>query len=209
MTLGLAGALWRDEQRAVFVVADSRISFGGGHIDAGVKTYDLGGPCAVVAAGHALPPFMAADLTRTLVEGHNRKNPEQRLTFFTTVKLFSFFAWRAAREQGDRSKMAIVGFLEQGEPCIATVTVSPELNRTNFKKLKPGDVTAIPVGDKAAARLVLEAMARAKQERRKVVPAAVGALLYVCKHEVSVSIRSRARSVKTAARRSAPFTIHR
>jgi hypothetical protein len=184
MTLGLAGALWRDDQRAVFVVADSRISLGGGHhMDAGVKTYDLGGPCAVVAAGHALPPLMAADLTRTLVEGHNRKNPEARLTFFTTVKLFSFFAWRAAREQGARSRMAVVGFLEQGEPCIATVTVSPEFNRTNFKKLSPGDVTAIPVGDQAAAQLVLEAMARAKQEGGKVVQTAVGALFYLCKHE--------------------------
>ena len=52
MTLGFAAAAWTEtDERMVAVAADTRITFTDGRSDAGAKTYELGGPCAMVASG--------------------------------------------------------------------------------------------------------------------------------------------------------------
>jgi hypothetical protein len=130
-------------ERMVVVAADTRISVPDGPLtDAGVKTYELGGPCAMVAAGHALPPMMAAELTRSLIENHIRRSPDSRVTFFDTVRLASFFLKRAAEEQSASSQAAVAGFLKAGAPCVASIVVSPGFNRAAFHKIEAGGTTA-------------------------------------------------------------------
>jgi len=174
MTLGFGAAAWTEEgERMVAIAADTRISFGYEHgTDAGVKTYELGGRSAMVASGHALPPMMAAELTRSLVDNHNRRSPERKISFFDTVRLTSFFLKRAADEQGASCRVAAVGFLEGGAPCIASIIVSPGFNRAAFHKIEKGGTSAMPVGDEAGSRLVLEAMAEAKRQKRPTITAA-------------------------------------
>lgn len=185
MTLGFACAAWTPkDELAVVVAADTRISSNGSPLtDAGVKTYELGGRCAMVASGHALPPMMAAELTRSLVENHNRKTPERKIGFFDTARLASFFLKRAASEQGAVCKVALAGFLKAGAPCVASVVVSPDFNRVAFRPVARGGTIAIPVGEPSGARLLLEAMAAAKRQGRLVIPTAIGILLYTSRHE--------------------------
>ena len=162
--------------------ADSRISFDGSDPnDWGIKTYELGGACAMVASGDALPPLIAADLTRSIVENHNRTSDE-KLSFFNTVKLFSFFVRRVARGQDAACRIAAAGFLERGEPCIANIVVSRKVNRTHFKKLGSEQTTAIPVGDPSAYPLLLGAMSRAKQQNRPAIATAFSMLYYISKN---------------------------
>jgi hypothetical protein len=185
MTLGFAAAAWTEaDDRLVVVAADTRITFDGGrHSDTGVKTFELGGPCALVASGNALPPMMAAELTRSLVENHNRRTPERRVSFFDTVRLASFFLRRAWNDRGPPCRVAAAGFLEDGGPCLASIVVSPGFNRTAFHKIVKGGTTAMPVGDPSGGRLVVEAMAEAKRQKRPTIEAAVGVLVYTARHQ--------------------------
>lgn len=168
MTLGFAAAVWTEEgERMVAVAADTRISFSEERrSDAGVKTYELGGPCAMVASGDALPPMMAAELTRSLIDNHNRRSPERKISFFDTVVLTSFFLKRAADDQRASCQVSAAGFLDGGAPCIASIVVSPEFNRAAFHKIDQGGRSAMPVGRKDGALLVVESMAEAKRQKR-------------------------------------------
>ena len=76
MTLGFAMAAWPEGQDPlVGVVADSRLMQDGTTLsDAGIKTYELGGRSAMVAAGYALPTLISSEFVRPFVENHNRKN---------------------------------------------------------------------------------------------------------------------------------------
>jgi hypothetical protein len=184
MTLGFAAAVWRESgERMVLVAADTRISFGRDRrMDAGVKTYELGGRAAMVASGDALPAIMAAEPVRSLVENHNRRTPERPISFFDTVRLLSFFLKRAADQQGATSRVAVAGFLEAGAPCLASVVVSPTFNRAAFHKLEAGGRTAMPVGDEAAGRLVIECMAEAHRQKRPTIATAINVLFYASRH---------------------------
>jgi len=120
MTLGLALAAWTErDERMVAVAADTRISSNHAPLtDAGLKTYELGGRCAMVTSGHALPPMMTAEITRSFVENHNRRTQSKKVSFFDTVRLASFFLKRAAEEQGAISRVVVAGFLGGGAPCL-------------------------------------------------------------------------------------------
>jgi len=86
MSLGFAAAAWIPPiPPFVMVAADSRLSFGDREqSDAGIKTYELGGRSAMVAAGHAIPPIHAAEIVRQRVENHNRHTPDRRMGFYDT-----------------------------------------------------------------------------------------------------------------------------
>jgi hypothetical protein len=137
----------------------------------------------MVASGHAIPSLLAADLTRTIVSNHNRKNSERKVGFFDTVRLMSFFLKRVAHSQNAYCKVSAVGFLQDGTPCLASIVISPEFNRAAFHPIKKGGCSAMPVGDEAASILLLEAMAQAKRENRPTIPAALSILLYTSRHE--------------------------
>lgn len=181
MTLGFAIAAWpKDGDAIVGVAADTRVSANGAALtDAGMKTYELGGRCAAAVSGHALPPMMAAELTRSFVENHNRRTPDRPVGFIDTARLFGFFLKRAAMEQGASCFISIAGFLSTNRPCLAVATVSPGFNRVAFKKIEPGETAAIPVGEPRAARLLLEAMATARRNGRPVVGTALAMLFYI------------------------------
>ena len=121
MTLGFAAATWFDDQPVVMVASDARVSAGTDSVltDGGVKTYELGGACAAVAAGAARPPIMAAEVCRSLVEHHNRCNPERRVNFLNTVRLFAYFLKQTASAQESPSQVAVAGFLTDGTPCLS------------------------------------------------------------------------------------------
>lgn len=185
MTLGFAAAAWdQNGNRDVFVAADTRISSVGGvgQVDAGLKTYELGARCAMVAAGLALPPITAAELTRSLVTGHNRSHPVE-VGFLTTVRIFSILLFRIAQPFRGLCQVAIAGFLRNGNPCLALVHVSPDFNRVAFRKVSVGNTLAIPVGDPHASRLLLTAMDWAHREKRSSIGAALNTLIYIAKHE--------------------------
>ena len=184
MTLGFAAAAWTEtDERMVAVAADTRITFTDGRSDAGAKTYELGGPCAMVASGNALPPMMAAELTRSLIENHNRRTPERKVSFFDTVRLASFFLRRAWDEHGPPCRVAVAGFLEAGPPCIASIVVSTGFNRTAFHRIAKGGTTAMPMGDPIAGRLLVESMAEAKKQKRPTIATAINVLLYTARHD--------------------------
>ena len=167
----------------IAIAADTRISFGDQRsTDAGVKTYELGGRYAMVASGHALPPMMAAELTRSLINNHNRRSPERQISFFDTIRLTSFFLKRAADEQGASCRVAAVGFLEGGAPCIASIVVSPGFNRAAFHKIDKGAKSVMPVGNEIGSRLLLESMAEAKRQNRPTIAAAINVLFYTSRH---------------------------
>src|SRR5262245_33116360 len=110
----------------VAVAADSRIMGSGAPLtDAGVKTYELGGRAALVASGNALPPLMAAEITRSIIDNHNRRTPDRLINFADTVRVFSFLMKRTAAEWGADCHVAVAGFRESGAPCLASVRVSP------------------------------------------------------------------------------------
>jgi hypothetical protein len=109
-------------------------------------------------------------------------SPERKVRFFDTVRLASFFLKRAAEEQSASSQVAVAGFLAAGAPCVASIVVSPGFNRAAFLKVEPGGTTALPVGDPTAARLLLEAMAEAKRQKRRTFASALAILRYAARH---------------------------
>jgi hypothetical protein len=181
MTLGFALATWTDtDDRVALIAADTRITSGGDTLtDAGVKTYELGGAAAVVASGHALPPMMAAELARSLIDNHNRRTPDRRVGFFDTVRLFAFFLKRLCSEQNASCSTAVAGFLNGSTPCLASVVAGPNFNRAGFMKVKPGGMSALPVGDPVAAKLLLRAVAEAKSAKLPRVSYALSMLYYI------------------------------
>ena len=180
MTLGFAGATWTEnDERMVMVAGDTRISGPGQRItDAGVKTYELGGRSALVASGHALPPMMAAELTRSLIENHNRRTPDRKINFVDTVRLVSYFLKYTAEQQSAECRAAAAGFLKDGAPCMASITISPGFNRAGFFPVEQSGTSILPVGDESAARLLLHAVQAAQEQKRPRFAAALSILYY-------------------------------
>src|SRR5690348_12765001 len=120
MTLGFAAATWFDDEPVVMVASDARISVGSQAVltDVGVKTYELGGRCAAVAAGAARPSMMAAEVCRSVIAYHNQCNPQRRANFLNTVRLFAYFLRRTASTQEAPSQVGVAGFLANGTPCL-------------------------------------------------------------------------------------------
>jgi hypothetical protein len=184
MTLGFAATTWLNGEPLIMVASDTRITAGNTvATDMGVKTYELGGRCAMVAAGAALPPMMAAELTRSVVENHNRRTPEKRANFLDTVRMFSYFLKQVAGGRAAPNDVAVVGFLEGGSPCLARVVVSPDFNRAAFLSGPKGASQLLPVGREDGKALLLRAVDVATKEGRPRFSAAVATLLYIAKHD--------------------------
>ena len=188
MTLGFAGATWFDDGRpAVMVASDSRVSVPGGVLtDVGVKTYELGGACAAVAAGAARPPMMAAEVSRSVIETNNRLTPEKRVNFLDTVRLFGYFLGQTASDS-ERSEVAVAGFLGDGTPCLALIRMAPGYKKAGFISCPKGATVVVPVGVLEGQRLLLRSVDAAKKEGLPRFGRPVATLFYMAKHEGAFS----------------------
>ena len=184
MTVGFAAATWFNDQPVIMVASDARISVGADSVltDVGVKTYELGGACAAVASGAARPPMMAAEVCRSVVESHNRSTPERRVNFLDTVRLFAYFLKRTASPQEPPSQVATAGFLTDGTPCLALVTIAPGFNKAGFISCPKGSTQALPVGTSEGKALLLRSIEAAKREGRPRLGSPVATILYMAKH---------------------------
>ncbi len=185
MSLGFAAAAWiPPDAPLVMVAADSRISFEDRPpTDTGIKTYELGGRAAVVAAGNALPALTAAEIVRPIVDNHNRRTPERRMGFVDITRMFSFLLKRAAEQQSWVCEVAITGFLSSGTPAVAYVIVSPDRNRVIFSSVKQHGKIAIPVGGRpAASGLLMQGLAAAKREGKPILGSGLCLLWYIAQH---------------------------
>jgi hypothetical protein len=185
LTLGFASAAWiAPDPPVVMIAADTRLSASQQTFtDAGIKTFDLGGRAAMVAAGSALPALTAAELVRTIVVNHNRREPDRRLGFYDTMRLLAFFLKRSAEQQQARCEVGVAGFLASGVPAVARVVVSPERNRVSFVSIEPGGKIAIPVGERSGRALLLRGMETARREGRPVLASGLSLLWYMAKHQ--------------------------
>lgn len=186
MTLGFAATAWLNDEPLVMVASDTRISTNRGSTvatDAGVKTYELGGRNAMVAAGPAYPPMMAAELTRSIVDNHNRRTPDTKINFLDTVRMFGYFLKQVSGALMDPNEVAVVGFLETGSPCLARVVISPGFNRASFLSGPKGSTQLLPVGKSDGKALLLRSVESATRQGRPRFSAAVATLLYIAKHD--------------------------
>lgn len=209
MTLGFAMAAWPEGQDPlVGVVADSRLMQDGTTLsDAGIKTYELGGRSAMVAAGYALPALISSEFVRPFVENHNRKNAKP-LGFYDTVRLFAFFLRRSSRNTQAKCQIAVTGFLESGRPCLAYVVASPDLNRVRFFSVEEGETLVIPVGSSEAGALLLQGLAAAKTERRPSFVSGISLVWYMCRHPGAFSSVGGSLSVGSAEVGDTHFSWH-
>jgi hypothetical protein len=183
MTLGFAAATWFDDERVVMVASDARISRTDSVLtDVGIKTYELGGACAAVAAGAARPPMMAAEVCRSVVENHNRRTPERRVNLVDTVRLFAYFLKRTASAEEPPNEVAVAGFLGDGTPCLSLVRVAAGFNKAGFISCPRGTTIALPVGVSDGKSLLLRSIEAAKQEGRPRLGSPVATLFYMAKH---------------------------
>jgi hypothetical protein len=184
MSLGFAAAAWiPPDPPMIMVAADSRITFlEGDASDTGIKTYELGGRTAMVAAGSAIPAIHAAEIVRPIVENHNRHNAKP-MGFFDTTRLLAYFLKRATDSQGAGCEIAVAGFLNSEIPCIAHVVASPDRNRIIFESVAEGGKIAVPVGGHGApSHLLMQGIAAAKAEGKPMVGTGVSLLWYIAQH---------------------------
>jgi len=183
MTLGFAIASWEESAGpAVIVAADSRLTSEHATLsDQYVKTYEIGGRSAIIAAGNALPAINAADIVRPVIENHNRHNTEP-MGFYDSVRLFAFFLRRASQGPRWSSQVAVVGFLQSGRPCIAYLVISPNRNRVRFFSVNAGQNKVIPVGNREASQFLLQGLATAHEENRPILQSGVSLLWYMSSH---------------------------
>jgi len=184
MTLAFAvAASIPPEPPFVMVAADSRLSLGNEtHSDTGIKICELGGRTAMVAAGQALPVFTAAEVVRPIVENHNRREAPAMLGFYDTVRLLAFFLKRAAEQQAWSCEVGVAGFLSSGVPTLAHIIVSPTRNKATFFSVQSDGMRSIPIGDRPAARFLMQGLAVAKRDRKPVLTSGLSLLWYMSQH---------------------------
>jgi hypothetical protein len=173
--------------------------------DAGIKTYELGGRSAMVAAGHALPALTATEVVRPIIETHNRNNAKP-IGFYDTVRLLAFFLKRATPNPDWSSEVAIVGFLDSGRPCLAHTLVSAHQNRVRFFSVDEGGSRALPVGNRDAGRFLLQGLSAARKEGRPVVPTGISLLWYMSCHPGAFESVGGALSVGSCRRTDTYFS---
>jgi hypothetical protein len=200
MSLGFAAAAWIPPDPPMFMAAaDSRITFHESEpSDAGIKTYELGGRAAIVAAGHAIPAIHAAEIVRPIIEMHNRANPDGRIGFYNTTRLLAYFLKRATDSQKATCEIAAVGFLSSSIPCIAHVFASPNRNRVIFQVAEKGTKIALPVaGHGAPSNLLMQGFAAAKVEGKPMIASGLSLLWYIAQHPVEFNAIGGGLSVGT------------
>lgn len=183
MTLGFAGATWFDGRPAVVVASDSRVSLPTAVLtDVGIKTYEIGGSSAAVAAGAARPPMMAAEVTRSVIDNHNRRTPERRVNFLDTVRLFGYFLSRTASDK-ESNEVAVAGFLSDGTPCLALIRIAPGYKKAGFISCPKDATFVVPVGVPDGKHLLLRSVEAAKKEGRPRFGSPIATLFYMTQHE--------------------------
>jgi hypothetical protein len=169
------------------VASDSRVSLPTAVLtDVGVKTYELGGSSAAVVAGAARPPMMAAEVTRSVIDNHNRRTPERRVNFLDTVRLFGYFLGRTASEN-ESNEVAVAGFLSDGTPCLALIRMAPGYKKAGFISCPKNATFVVPVGVSDGKRLLLRSVEAAKKEGRPRFGSPIATLFYMTQHEGAFS----------------------
>jgi hypothetical protein len=183
MTVGFALATGRkDAGPAVCIVADSRLSAQKEALsDVGIKTYELGGQAGMVAAGSALPAITAADIVRPIVSAHNRES-QKPMGFYDIARLTAFFLKKACEGTDWSCQTVVAGFLQNGSPCLATVTVSDDENTVRFESAKAEDTVIMAVGTPDAKEYLMQGLAAAKAEDRLIVGAGLSLIRYMSRH---------------------------
>src|SRR5678816_2481927 len=90
---------------------------------------------------------------------------ESRANVLSTVRLFAYFLRRTASAR-ESNQVAAAGFLANGTPCLAIMTIAPGFNKVGFISCLKGSTKAVPVGTSDAAVLLLRSIEAAKEERR-------------------------------------------
>jgi len=203
MTIGFA-ATHLDSNGAFFLLAaDSRCSTAQASADMVIKTYSLGGRTGAVAAGSALSVATAAELTRGVVDDHNRLTPTAPVNFYSTVRLFSSFLSRIERANpwSTGCEVALAGFLSNGSPALAKVSTSPHEKAIAhmYAHKQPGSLVVL-VGQPGAKHQICAALEQAFGEPGPHwIQRAVATIQYLCQHEAERTIGG-APSVATCTR---------
>ena len=100
-----------------------------------------------------------------------------------TVRLFAYFLKQTASPKEPASQVAVAGFLTDGTPCLALVTIAPGFNKAAFISCPKGSTKAVPVGAMEGKVLLLRSIEAAKKEGRPRLGSPVAALLYMAKHD--------------------------
>jgi hypothetical protein len=174
------------DQAGVLLAADARYSVGSEKTDAGIKTYSLGSRVGAVAAGNALSAFTAAELARGIADDHDRLSPEKPISFYSTVRLFSFLLDKVERTNPWRPgcEVVLAGFLANGSPALAKVrTRASEKTVVDcWAPKQPGSLIAM-VGQPSAKEQVAASISRMFLESGHWVERAAATIPYLSKHE--------------------------
>jgi len=126
--------------------------------------------------------MMAAEVTRSVIENHNRRTPEKRINFLDTVRLFGYFLGRTTSEN-ETNEVAVAGFLADRTPCLALVRMAPSFKKAGFISCPKDATFVVPVGIPEGKRLLLRSVEAAKKEGLPRFGAPVATLFYMAKHE--------------------------
>lgn len=123
MTIGFAATRLSPDSAGFLLAADCRYSTPRAFTDTGIKTHALDRTTGAVVAGNALSVASAVEPTRGIADDHNRMQPEKRINFHSTVRLFSFFLDQIERKSpwSEGCEVALTGFLSNGTPALAKV----------------------------------------------------------------------------------------
>lgn len=186
MTIGIAITYLDHEKRTFFLAGDSRGSTDDDHTDFVIKTYALGERCGAIGAGHALSFAAAAEMTRGVAEDANRLSPDKPINFYSTVRLFAYWLNKLDGSKGwsRGCEVAIAGFLESGQPCIAKVVTTPERPTEVFfyTHVHPGALVVL-VGNTDAKRVLCRCIYRALVSAEDWLSRVCSTIWYLNEHE--------------------------
>jgi hypothetical protein len=168
------------------IAADARYSSPGGSADTAIKTYSLGSRTGAVAAGNALSVATAAELTRGIAEDNDRLAPTLPMTFYNTVRLFSFFLNKVERAStwSKGCEVVVAGFTANGNPALAkVVTRRSERAVVYLYAPKQAGSLVLMVGQQSAKEQIAAAAARAFASGESWMERATSTIWYLSKHE--------------------------
>ncbi|HEX4334531.1 MAG TPA: hypothetical protein VH062_01385 [Polyangiaceae bacterium] len=187
MTIGFVATHLGSGEASFLLAADCRLSFGHAKANVGIKTYALGPRVGAVAAGNALSASTAAELTRGISEDHDRAEPDKRINFYSTVRLYAYLLNRVELDNpwSDGCEVAIAGFLSNGTPALAKVTTAPSRRaEVHLYAPKRFGSLILMVGRADAKEQIFGAIARDLRESgARWIAKAVGTIAYLCEHE--------------------------
>jgi len=140
-----------------------------------------------VVAGNALSVASAVELTRGIVDDHNRLRPESPINFYSTVRLFSFFLNRIEQQSpwSEGCEVALSGFLSNGVPALAKVCTGPSRRaEVHVYAHQAAGSLFLFVGQREGKEQIFSAVGRALEfGAGDWIQRAVGTIAYLCEHE--------------------------